>query len=90
MVTTTCLRILRLKHRISLTELAKCSGVSNQLISCLELAYVRGTPHQEQRMAKALETVILQRRIALDELEKDYLDDKGRLLKPLEVEADEL
>ncbi len=84
------MRVLRLKHGISLAELARYAGVSNQLISRLELAYVCGTPRQEQRLEETLETVICQRRIALAELEKDYLAGKGRLLEPLEVEADEL
>lgn len=90
MVTTTCLRVLRLRHGISLAELARNAGVSNQLISRLELAGVHSTPHQEQRVAEALKELILQRRAALAELEKDFLADKGRLLEPLEVEADEL
>lgn len=89
-MTTTRLRILRLKYEIPLTVLARTAGVSSQHLSRIELATVRPTLRQEKRVAAALEELILQRRTALAELEKDFLADKGRLLEPLEVEADEL
>lgn len=87
---TTRLRILRLKYEIPLTVLAKTAGVSSQHLSRIEFATVRPTLRQEKRVAAALEGLILQRRTALAELEKDFLADKGRLLEPLEVETDEL
>lgn len=89
-MTTTRLRVLRLKYEIPLTVLARMAGVSHQHLSRIELAAVRPTPRQENRVEAALEGLILQRRTVLAELEKDFLADKGRLLEPLEVEADEL
>lgn len=89
-MTTTRLRILRLKYEIPLTVLARTADVSSQHLSRIELAAVRPTPRQEKRVEAALEGLILQRRTALAGLEKDFLAEKGRLLEPLEVEADEL
>lgn len=86
MVTVTRLRILRLKHGISITELAKLAGVSDQHISRLELAQVHGTSRQEERVSTALSELIAQRHSDLLALEKDFLLNKGRLLEPLEVE----
>lgn len=89
-MTTTRLRVLRLKYEIPLPVLASTAGVSSQHLSRIELAAVRPTPRQEKRVAAALEGLILQRRAALADLEKDFLAGKGRLLEPLEVETDEL
>lgn len=86
MVTTTRLRILRLKHGISIAELAKLAGISEQYINRLELAQAHGTATQEQRVSTALDDLIAQRHSDLLALEKDYLLNKGRLLEPLEVE----
>ncbi len=86
MVTVTRLRILRLKHGISIAELAKLVGISEQYISRLELAQAYGTVKQEERVSTALSELIAQRHSDLLALEKDYLLNKGRLLEPLEVE----
>lgn len=87
---TTRLRVLRLKYGISLDELAKKGGVSNQQFSRMELGLARSTPHKEQLAETALLRVITARGAALTELEWDYLNNRGRLLEPLEETDHEL
>ena len=54
MCITTKLRVLRLKYKISLMELAKQGGLSNQQISHMELGDIPRTKHKEQLAAAAL------------------------------------
>lgn len=84
MCVTTKLRVLRLKYKISLMELAKQGGLSNQLISHMELGDIPRTSHKEQLAAAALSGVIAERRAALDDLEREYQASKGQLLTPME------
>ena len=58
MCITTKLRTLRLEYGVSLTELAERGGVSNQLISRMELGDVPRTEHKEELAAAALSGVI--------------------------------
>lgn len=88
MVLTTRLRVLRLRHGISLTELASRAGISNQHLSRLELGGVKATPAQEKKIADAVGTLISDRRTALLTLEGDFLLHSGRLLEPMEVQED--
>lgn len=88
MPTTTKLRLLRLKYRISLDELAKSGGVSNQQLSRLELGQAQDTVRKEQMVWVALRTVIARRRAALDELEQECAAYQGRLLQQVEVGSD--
>lgn len=83
MCVTTKLRVLRLKYRISLMELAKQGGLSNQQISHMELGDIPRTNHKEQLAAAALSGVIAARRAALDGLEREYQASKGQLLIPM-------
>lgn len=53
MCITTKLRTLRLEYGVSLTELAERGGVSNQLISRMELGDVPRTEHKEVLAAAA-------------------------------------
>lgn len=89
MITTTRLRILRLRHNISLKELHRYSGFSHQYISQLDLGTYGSTPHNEKMIDSAFRSIIASRRAALEQLERDYGVYKGNLLQPLEVEADE-
>lgn len=90
MCITTRLRALRLKYGISLTELAKQVGVSNQHISRMELGDVPRSEHKEQLAAAALNGVIAARRASLVGLEQEYQSSKGRLLMPMEGNDHEL
>lgn len=90
MITVTRLRIVRQRHRISLSELAKAAEVSTQQMSRLELGDVRGTAFQERKVTEAMRTVIASRKVALRRLEQDCDTHGGKLLEQLEVERDEL
>lgn len=87
---TTRLRALRLKYGISLDELAKKGGVSNQQFSRMELGLIRSTPHKERLAETALLRVITARGAALAQLEWEYLNNRGHLLDPLEETEHEL
>lgn len=89
MCITTKLRTLRLEYGVSLTELAERGGVSNQLISRMELGDVPRTEHKEV-LAAALSGVIAARRASLDGLERNYQASKGQLLIPMEDNDHEL
>ena len=82
MVTTTYLRTLRLKHRISLLELEKHCSFSNQYLSMLELGKARGTPGNEEALCAAF--------VSLIQARKKELVHRGKLLETMEVDADEL
>ncbi len=90
MVTTTYLRTLRLKHRISLLELEKHCSFSNQYLSMLELGKARGTPGNEEALCAAVASLIQARKDALVDLEKSLELHRGKLLEAMEVDADEL
>ena len=89
MCITTKLRTLRLEYGVSLTELAERGGVSNQLISRMELGDVPRTEHKEVLAAAALSGVAA-RRASLDGLERNYQASKGQLLIPMEDNDHEL
>ena len=87
MIKITRLRLFRFKHQISLSELHRHSGLSHQHISRLELCRRSRTPKGERVLADA---IIICRREALENLEREYEVYRGNLLQPLEVETDEL
>lgn len=64
-------RTLRLRHGISLRELAQAAGVSAQLISAIELEEGRWTPGNKEMLQRAFAAVAVRRREQLDALEKD-------------------
>ncbi len=90
MFLTTRLRIIRHRHKISLVELAAKAGMNHQKISNLELAKQCASAHHEEMVDSALASVIAERKIDVISLEQEYLKSKGHLLKPIEVECDEL
>ena len=90
MIKITRLRLFRFKHQISLSELHRHSGLSHQHISRLELCRRSRTPKGERVLADAIRSIILSRREALENLEREYEVYRGNLLQPLEVETDEL
>ena len=85
MVTTTRLRMFRRAHGITLDELAKRAGFSNQWLSFLELGKRERTASQEEKLSRAIEALLAERHTALS----DFLECGGRLLEPVEVESDE-
>ena len=90
MIKITRLRLFRFKHQISLSELHRHSGLSHQHISRLELCRRSRTPKGERVLADAIRSIIISRREALENLEREYELYRGNLLQPLEVETDEL
>lgn len=90
MIKITRLRLFRFKHQISLSELHRHSGLSHQHISRLELCRRSRTPKGERVLADAIRSIIISRREALENLEREYEVFRGNLLQPLEVETDEL
>ena len=90
MIKITRLRLFRFKHQISLSELHRHSGLSHQHISRLELCRRGRTPKGERALADAIRSIIISRREALENLEREYEVYRGNLLQPLEVETDEL
>lgn len=73
------LRVFRVKHRISLAELAQASSVSIQRISQIELMDCPLTPHFEEQLTRALEVVLLRRSANAAAAIADYREQKGRL-----------
>lgn len=73
------LRVFRVKHRISLAELAQASSVSIQRISPIELMDCPLTPHIEEQLTRALEVVLLRRSANAAAAIADYREQKGRL-----------
>ena len=90
MIKITRLRLFRFKHQISLSELHRHSGLSHQHISRLELCRRSRTPKGERVLADVIRSIIISRREALENLEREYEVYRGNLLQPLEVETDEL
>ena len=90
MIKITRLRLFRFKHQISLSELHRHSGLSHQHISRLELCRRSRTPKGERVLADAIRSIIISRREALENMEREYEVYRGNLLQPLEVETDEL
>lgn len=90
MITTTQLRLFRLRHKIALPELAGNANISRQQLSRLELSVVTSTVYQEEKITEAVCSLIAERRSALRMLEQDYLTYRGRFLETLEVPRDEL
>lgn len=89
MVTTTRLRMFRRAHGITLDELAKRAGFSNQWLSFLELGKRERTAPQEEKLSQAIEALLAERHSALSAMERNFLEYRGRLLEPVEVESDE-
>ena len=90
MIKITRLRLFRFKHQISLSELHRHSGLSHQHISRLELCRRSRTPKGERVLADAIRSIIISRREALENLEREYEVYRGNLLQPLEVETEQL
>lgn len=88
MITTTRLRILRLKHGVSLLELERHCSFSNQYLSVLELGKARRTPYNEKVIGAAIAAIIESRKEDIARLEQSFETHCGHLLDTLEVEAE--
>jgi len=81
---TSVMRKLRLKHGVSLAELARAANRSSQYISSVELGEWVATDSTKALMAAAFERVIRARNDATAELAKDYAEKRDRLLDFIE------
>lgn len=77
----TQLRALRLRHGITLEEMAEAVGVSNQYISRTELRQIAPTWTLEKKCEQAIEQIIASRHGATGDLEADYHAIRGYLLE---------
>lgn len=82
----TVMRFLRIKHGITLQELADAINVSVQYISDVELGYKSG--NSLNMMQKAFESVISQRNKRFQELSADFCNNRDRLLDLSATEED--
>lgn len=90
METCTQLRALRLRHGITLDELAAAMGLSNQYISRAELRQIAPTWTLEKKCEAAMEQIISRRYDAAQELERDYRSIKDCLLNFIEGDDHDL
>ena len=88
MITTTRLRILRLKHGISLMELERHWSFSNQYLSVLELGKAKRTSYNEKVIGAAIAAIIESRKEDIARLEQGFETHRGHLLDTLEVESE--
>lgn len=86
----TYLRLLRLRHGITLRQLSTRAGISNQHLSRLELQEVSATSYQEQKMSAAVEKLIADSTAELEALTADYTKWKGRLLESVAGDSHDL
>lgn len=67
------IRLLRLKHSISLVELKAVTGLSTQRLSQVELQPEKSTERQKDFMCRALDRVAAARKERAAALERDCL-----------------
>ena len=84
MTCCTYLRALRLRHGISLEELAAAAGVSKQCVSRVELGQSSPTRGLEEKYERAMEELIAARYAATRALEREYRMAKQRLFEKVE------
>lgn len=89
MNTVTRLRILRLRHHISLLDLEEKTGISNQHLSRMELGYAKPNETQEALVNIAMCEIIGERTSQLVELKRDYMLCKHHLLDTVEFQPAE-
>ena len=83
-------RALRRKYGISLMELARACGVSEQRMSELEFSTVEAKPSTLIKLQAGFEQVIVQRQRMLRQMESDYGQRKWNLLDLVEELSHEL
>lgn len=79
------IRNFRLRHNLSLQEVADAAGMTKQWISQIEIGDVTATAENKLTMIRAYQAVIHKRRQALDNLEQGFI----ALFDPLFEEEDE-
>ncbi len=80
------LRLLREKHSISISQLARLSSVCRQRMVQIELGNQEPTEYTKSLVKSAFEKVIKQRQRDLVSLENDFLRHRHNLLDYIEEE----
>lgn len=80
MCKTKVIRLLRLKHKLTTTELSESIGVSQSRYSRIELDDITATEHLNTLLNHGFERLIQSRINSICELQADYLKYKGKLL----------
>ena len=80
-VTIRALRNFRIKHKISLREIAEEAGTTQQWISLVELGKTPASDRSNYRIARAIQLVIMSRKQALARMEREFNAIKGNLYK---------
>jgi transcriptional regulator with XRE-family HTH domain len=75
------MRNFRLKHKISLQEIANAVGKSQQWVSKVELGKAPATIHNRYYMMLALQQVVLNRKREADALEDEFRKMKTKILE---------
>lgn len=74
------IRLLRLKHKLTTTELSESIGVSQSRYSRIELEDITATEHLNKLLNHGFERLIQSRIDSICELQADYLKYKSKLL----------
>ena len=65
------IRAFRLRHRVTIAELAFCAGISSQLLSLIELDSGRQSPQHEARLRRAGAALLSARHAELAQMEAE-------------------
>ena len=87
METMSAARFLRIRHGVTLRELADAAGVSVQYMSEIELNESRRTKGAERLTRKAFETVITQRGENAKRLAEAFAANRDALFSMIEEDA---
>ncbi len=90
MVTTTQFRKLRQKYQVSLDEIASVLSLSNQYLSALERGETPVSSEQQARIMEGFYRYARAQCSTYQALSCELLLARDHLLKPMEVEHDEL
>ena len=65
------IRAFRLRHRVTIAELAFCAGISSQLLSLIELDSGRQSPQHEAMLRRACAALMSARHAELAQMEAE-------------------
>lgn len=68
------IRAFRLRHRVTIAELARCAGISSQLLSLIELDPGRQSPQHEAMLRRACTALMSARHAELAQMESELSD----------------
>lgn len=89
MVTSTYLRVLRMKYHIPLKAISHKAMLSFQYLNLLELASAKPSAEAKAAIEQALEEIVQERIRNAQNLHEQFQLYRKELLTPVEVDADE-